>query len=679
MQKLKYFNRDLSWLLFNERVLLEAKDNSVPLYERIKFLAIYSSNLDEFFRVRVALLKRISVLNKEKLILKMKLSSPKELLAEIFKIVNKQQNLFGKIFRETIIPELLENKIHLYYSETYDSKHERAVEEIFYTRLLSFIQPIIIPKDEDNPIFLENRNLYMICDLEKDGRQYLGVVNIPSRNIARFQRLPQLGDVHQFTFIEDIIKFFSSVIFAGFKVKNHDNVKLNRDAELFLDDDYSVDIATKIKKSLKNRKIGNPSRFLYEPGMKSSTLSNLKKLLSVDDGDCILGGEYHNLDDLFSLPNPNGKELENISLPALPHLALKDKSSIFKDIEKKDVLLCFPYHRYDYILRFFNEAAINQDVTSVKATLYRVAENSHITNALISAARNGKQVDVLIEAKARFDEENNLKWAERMEEAGVSIRYSQQSIKVHAKVALITSKSKEGKIRKYAFLGTGNFNEKTADIYTDYALLTSDEGLTNELDQTLEFTFGNKSEIKLKELLVAQINMPTKFSKLIEGEIKSQLRGNNGRIILKLNNLQDKKMIRKLYHAAEQGVQIDLIIRGICCLIPQKNIKLYRVVDRFLEHSRVYIFNNSGNEKVYLGSADWMDRNLYRRIEVVFPVKNIDAKKDIRRNIDLLFDDNTKATTISPTLRNIRVPHKGDNIRAQHDFYEYLSQQSEVE
>lgn len=406
--KNKFFNRDLSWLSFNEKVLLEAKDHSVPLYERIKFLAIYASNLDEFFRVRVALIKRLALLNKEKLNAKTELSSPKKIMKEINEIVNKQQDLFGEIFNKTILQELKKTNIHLYYSESYLAEHLKFIEALFYTKILSFIQPIIFLKSEPIEVFLKNSQLYLVCDLEKNGEDYLGIINIPSDKIARIQKLPKLNDSYHYTFIDDVIKQYAQVIFSGFDVKNKNAVKLNRDAELFLSDDYSETITKKIKNSLKNREIGTPSRFLHNPNIPSQTLALLTKSLKLQVDDCVAGGAYHNMSDLFSLENPIGKSLENNSLPPLNHRDLDQTESTFDVIDKKDVFLSFPYQKYDYILRLFNEAAIDTSVTHIHATLYRVAHDSHITNALISAARNGKNVSVLVETKARFDEENNL-------------------------------------------------------------------------------------------------------------------------------------------------------------------------------------------------------------------------------------------------------------------------------
>ncbi len=672
MTENNYFDRDLSWLSFNDRVLQEAGDSSVPLYERIKFLAIYASNLDEFFRVRVALINRLQEINKEKLNKKTELSSPQKRLNEIYDITNKQQDQFGKIIRESILPELQKNNVVLYYNMDYLEAHLAAVKEYFYTAVLSFIQPIIIKRNELKPLFLENKELYIVCDLEKNGEEYIGIINVPNEHLGRFVKLPAIDNRYYYTFIDDVIKQFSNVIFSNFEVKSKCSIKLNRDAELFLDEDFSENIVKKIAKSLNNREIGNPARFLFDPSISSSTLGYLQEALSLREGDSISGGAYHNLFDLFELPNPIGKKLENEVFPALPHRQLVHSDSIFDAIDKKDLFLSFPYQKYNYILRFFNEAAIDPSVQSIKATLYRVAKDSHITNALISAARNGKRVSVLVEAKARFDEENNLKWAKKMEDAGVTVVFSSSEIKVHSKVALIERKLDNGKMKKYGFFGTGNFNEKTANIYTDFALLSSHDKLTNELNDTLDFILGVKEEVNLDMLLVSQINLPQQFLKFLDNEIDNANAGKEASIILKLNNLQDKKMIRRLYKAADAGVKIELIIRGICCLIPRKNIRVVRIIDRFLEHARVYIFHNSGEEKILIGSADWMERNLYRRIEVVFPILDNEIITAIKENIQLQLNDNVKAVDINAQIENVKVVNKEVPIRSQYAYYKSL-------
>lgn len=667
-----YIDRDLSWISFNDRVLQEAEDSSVPLYERIKFLAIFASNLDEFFRVRVALIIRLKELNKEKLNLKTDLSSPQDRLNTIYDITNKQQDKFGKIIRETILPELNNNCIVLYYNMDYMADHLDAIDDFFYTEVLSFIQPRIIKRKDLSPLFLENQELYIVCDLEKDGEEYIGIVDIPSKHLGRFVTLPKVKNVNYYSFIDDVIKHHCDVVFSGFDVKAKCSVKLNRDAELFLDEDFSENIVKKIAKSLNNRNIGNPARFLYDPSISPETLDFLEKALGLKDGDSIAGGPYHNLFDLFELPNPIGGALENEIFTPLPHKQLIQRTSIFDAIDEKDIFLSFPYQKYNYILRFFNEAAIDPAVQSIKATLYRVAKNSHITNALISAVRNGKKVSVLIEAKARFDEKNNLKWATKMQEAGVHVVFSTSELKVHSKVALVERKMENGEIKKYGFFGTGNFNEKTASHYTDFALLSSHDALTNELNDSLDFILGEKEELKLKKLLVSQINLPQQFLKFLDKEIDNANAGMEASVTLKLNNLQDKRMIRRLYKAADAGVKIELIVRGICCLVPRKNIRIVRIIDRFLEHARVYIFHNSGKEKIYIGSADWMERNLYRRIEVVFPILDPDVKATVKENIQLQLLDNVKAVEINEKIENVKVTNKEKPIRAQYDLYNSL-------
>ncbi|MFT5860506.1 MAG: polyphosphate kinase [Flavobacteriaceae bacterium] len=674
MNKPEYFKRDLSWLSFNRRVLLEAQDQNVPLYERIKFLAIYAANLDEFFEVRVAFINRMAQLNKEKLNNKTDLNSPKKLLKKIYSEVNSQQDLFDAIFRDSLLPSLLTNAIHLYHKEKYLAEHIEHVHDIFYSSALSFIQPIIIRKDELKSSFIENGQLYLVCELEKEDIAYIGIVNIPSQQIGRFFELPRIDGQFHYTFLDDIIKEFDNIIFSGFQIKRSGTIKLNRDAELFLEDDFTEDVAKKISKSLRNREIGHPSRLLHDPELNDSIIRDLQEILSIDKDDCVSGGRYHNMSDLLSLNNPVGASLENEPNPALIHRQLEGKQSLFASIDLNDVLLAFPYQKYGYILRLFNEAAIDPSVTTIKATLYRVASDSHITNALISAAINGKKVEVLVEAKARFDEENNLKWAEKMEKAGVTVIFSTISLKVHSKAALITRKNEDQSITRYAFLGTGNFNEKTAGTYTDYALLTSNKELTSELEDTLTYIIhgGIKENLKLDHLLVAQVNMPERFTELIEAEILNANNGRNAKITLKLNNIQDKGMIDLLYLAADSGVEINLIIRGICCLIPRENIRLIRLVDRYLEHARVYIFHNDGNEKVFIGSADWMGRNLYRRIEIVFPVFDKKIIDTIKSNIDLQLRDNVKAVELNQELENIRFVNHEESVRSQQAFYSLL-------
>ncbi len=680
--KVDLFDRDLSWLQFNKRVLMEAQNEDVPLYERIKFMAIYSSNMDEFFRVRFANMRRINLLAKygKKKIRKLTgFHSPAELIQRVLGIITEQQELYGLTYRESIIPSLEEQGIVLYTTRHFREAHMQFVEEYFYSQVLSFIQPIILREGQGHDVFLLNRHLYHAVDLEDEsGERAVGIVNIPAPPLGRFVELPELQGRFYFAYIDDIVRSFVHILFPGYVIKGVYSIKLNRDAELYLENEFSGTLIEKILKNIEKRDIGNPSRFLYEKAMPKYMLDRLQELISLVDNDLVPGGRYHNMFDHFSLPNPVGDDLEYPRARPLAHPDIKATNSVLEAMAEKDILLHFPYQRYDYILRFFNEAIINRSINEIKVALYRVAENSHVVNALISAARNGKKVTVFVEAKARFDEENNLKWASRMQEEGIDVRFSNLALKVHSKVAMLIGEDKEGRPMKYAFLGTGNFNEKTASIYADHALLTTNSALTNELDLTFDVIFGNKKEIELKHLLVAQVNMVEEFMTKIDREISHTKAGKRGKMIIKLNNLQDPNIIKKLYEAAEAGVEITMIVRAICCAKPRKNLKLIRLVDKFLEHARVYWFFNDGNEEIYLGSADWMERNLYRRVEVVFPLYDEGLKKEIKKCIELQLNDNTKACIIGDDMSNIAVESSEIRVRAQTDFYDWLAQEHKM-
>jgi polyphosphate kinase len=491
--------------------------------------------------------------------------------------------------------------------------------------------------------------------------------------MKRFVSLPMLNGKHHFAFVDDMVRAYVHILFPGYTIKGCFSIKLNRDAELYLENEYSGTMIERIKKNIRNRQIGIPSRFLYDGEMPKGMVRRLKDFLQLHKNDLVPGGRYHNMFDHFSLPNPIGAKLEYKKAKPLSHPVLESHDSVLETMEQREILLHFPYQRYDYILRFFNEAIINKKIRSIKVALYRVAEDSHVVNALISAARNGKKVTVFIEAKARFDEENNLKWAERMQAVGIDVRFSSLELKVHAKVALLKGEDEEGNIIRYAFLGTGNFNEKTANIYADHAMLTCNPNLTTELDKTFDFIFGeNNEELKLEHLLVAQVNMVERFKEMIDREVAYVKSGKSGKIIIKLNNIQDPNIIQKLYDAAKDGVEIIIIVRAICCIKPLHGILIVRLVDKYLEHARAYWFQNDGADELYLGSADWMERNLYRRVEVVFPVYNPKLKKQIMACIKLQLEDNVKATYIQIDSTNQRLPLGIPEIRAQVDFYEWL-------
>lgn len=649
---------------------MEARSEEVPLYEKIKFLAIYSSNLDEFFRVRYANLKSFNLLNEEGLP-----EVQESLLTQIIDIVRKQQEEFGRIYTEIIIPELKKNKIRIWSGEKLSDTVRASLDHYFKCKVLAFLNPVEVTKDSN--LFLENRALYhAVKTKDAEGNEKVFVVNIPSNKLDRFISLDSEKDEFIYMFLDDIIRLSLDFIFPDKEIKGVWSIKLNRDAELYIEDEYSGDLVEKITSNLNKRKIGAPSRFLFDKTMPKDVLKVLRKSQNLSKDEIVAGGKYHNYYDFFGFPNPIAPKLENEFWTPLPHLNLETESSMLNAIEKRDFLLHFPYESYDYVLRFFSEAANDPKVKEIRTTLYRIASKSFVAEALITAAKNGKKVIVFMELKARFDEENNIKWAKAMEEAGIKIIYSIPGLKVHAKVALIKREGKDG-LKRIAYFGTGNFNEQTALIYADHALLTSNEKMVDELEQVLKYLHKKKKDPKPETLLISQFNMQQKFIELIDREIAHAKNNFKGHIIIKLNNLQDPVMIEKLYEASKAGVKIDLIIRGICCLVPElkdfsRNINVIRIVDRYLEHARIFWFRNKGNPEIFMGSADWMKRNLYFRIEVIFPILNEEHKNEIQRNLEIQLKDNFKAVKLDSELRNIEQAPPKRKRSAQKGFYTWL-------
>ena len=678
-----FYNRELSWLSFNYRVLQEAKDPSVPLYERIKFLAIYSSNLDEFFRVRVASLRSLLSLKKKT---KKKLDfSPEELLKQIHKIVNRQQEEFGKIYREQIVPLLEQNKTFVLNEKQLLPRHKDYLTDFFNRELKSYLQPILLDKRIET--FLQNKVIYIAVRLKnlesspgngkKKKRFRYSLIEVPSRT-GRFIILPEVNELKSLIFLDDVIKIFLPDLFPGYEIESSFTIKLTRDAELYIDDEFTGDLLDKIKKNLGKRNTGVPSRFLYDTQMPKDFLKYLRNCIRLNKDDLIPGGKYHNYNDFFSFPNLNGKELENE--PMFPHRSkIIDKyNSIFKAVSEKDILLHFPYQSYDYVIKLIDEAANDPDVKSIYITLYRVASGSQIIKVLSRASANGKKVTAFVEVKARFDEESNFSSAEELQRAGVKVHYSFPGLKVHSKVCLVSRLENEQKVY-YGYFSTGNFNEKTAMIYSDYGLFTKDERLTKEARKVFDILTKKKEKENFEHLLVAPFNLRSALEELIDMEIENAKAGKKAYIILKINSLEDRKMIKLLYKASQAGVKISLIIRGICSLIPDKNIKVISIVDRFLEHSRVFIFCNDGDEKMFVSSADWMTRNLDRRIEVCFPVYSEEIKKQIREMINIQLKDNVKARIINKFQNNkYRKTKSSKKIRAQYEIYNYLNKINSV-
>ncbi|MCB9055853.1 MAG: polyphosphate kinase 1 [Chitinophagales bacterium] len=683
-KKYVFLNRDLSWLSFNYRVLLEAADRSVPLYNRLSFLSIFSSNLDEFFRVRMPSILAFTGIKAKKTALRDEY--PLTLAKEVQETVQVHLEEFGRILSKEILPELEKNSIHLCYDGKIKKEHKERVREYFLTQVLSFLQPVILRKHNQNVFFLENNVIYFLVEIEfngQPGKTHYALVNIPSGDMPRFLQLSPIGDVHHIVFLDDVIKANLTELFLGHVVKGAWSIKLTRNAEMELQDEFAGDIAEKIEKQLEKRDAGSATRLLFDKELPDAAKDFLQRYLQLHNEEMVEGGRYHNLKDLGDLPNPSGKKLTYDKWPPIPHPGFNNHSSIFESISESEKILHLPYQSYNYVLRFFNEAAIDPAVKEVCVTLYRVAANSHIVNALISAAKNGKKVVVFVELKARFDEANNLKWSKKMKAAGVTIINSIPDLKVHAKVALV--KRKENNTWKnYSVMATGNFNETTGKFYGDHVFFSADDRLSHESAMLFDYLQSRKQpkeygKIAFRHLLVSQFNILSRFNKMIDREIRNAKKGKEARIIIKVNNLQEKKMISKLYKASIAGVKVDVIARSICCLAPgiegqSENITVHRIVDRYLEHARIFIFHNDGDSEYYMGSADWMNRNLHNRIEVVFPLYNPSLNREIDHIIQLQLADHRKGCVLNASLENIFYPEKekAASISSQQATYEFV-------
>lgn len=679
-----YFKRDMSWLSFNYRVLLEAKDERLPVYERIKFLSIYSSNLEEFYKIRVSgyhssLLESI---NRDE--------SVEEAMKTIVAInteVTAQENEYDSIFNSMILPELKRNNIILYQTEDVEPFHRDYVTNYFNEEVFPYLQPMIIQKDDIHSFIQDGRIYQAISLLKKKKSKQSGytyaIMKIPFTKIPRFIELPSHDGLHYIMFIDDVIKANMASVFPGYEIKDCFSIKISRDADFSLSDEEMKDIAEEILRKVRKRKIGAVTRFQYDKEMPDYFLEYLCKAYEIEEEELLPSGRYLNLADLSSLPNPVGNSLKQSLPQPLRIPELESNTSILRVLRKQDILLHFPYQSFDYLLRFLLQAAFDPKVLEIKVTQYRVAENSAVINSLISAAKNGKKVTVFVELKARFDEVNNYLTSELMQQAGVKIIYSLPGLKVHAKLAYVRKQSNDPNdpLKGYAYLGTGNFNEKTARIYSDKGLLTSNKEFIKDIDEVFRVLEGKPYMHTFKHLLVTQFNMLPELHRRIEREMEEVSNGRTGYIILKMNSLEDKGMINALYRASMAGVKIDLIVRGICCLVPgqpfSENITVTRIVDAYLEHTRVWYFYNGGEENIFLTSADWMQRNLHRRIEVAFPVYTEALKRQIIDILKIQLADNQSAVWIDENLQNIfkrdAKPNDAAPIRAQQAVYQYLS------
>lgn len=683
MGKYEYVNRDISWLSFNFRVLQEAMDKSLPLYERIKFLAIYSNNTEEFYQVRVSYYKQMIRHEKEFPRKHFREVNPAGIVKQINEIVTNQQSIFHLIFEDDILTELRRNNIIVVgIDDTLSHEQLDFIQEIFYSEVLTSIQPVLMVKKKVRP-FLKTGHPYLAMEMvskehrSAGQRERYAIIKIPTdHDIPRFLELPGEDGIHYIMFLEDMIMRHIDAIFPGYKVRNWYSLKLTRDADLEYDDYEGDDLIETIDKIRSIRSIGKPNRFQYDRNMPEKLLDYLLTSFHISKDILVMGGSRHNFRDFFGFPNPLRPKLEIESLPPIAIPALSNqKKPIAAVIGKMDFLLSVPYQPFEHYLRFLREAASDPTVVEIKATQYRVSDHSVVVNSLIDAAENGKKVTVFVELKARFDEEANLKWANEMTKAGIRIIYSIPKLKVHAKITMVL-RQPDSKHADQVYLGTGNFNEKTARLYGDHGLFTSNPRIVKDVKNLYKYLEDQSVRPKFKHILVPGFNLIPSFLKLIKREIDIAQNGGLGYILLKMNGLQDGEMVNALYKASEAGVKVDLIVRGVCTLKSgqaySRNVRVIRIVDRFLEHARVFVFNNDGDPKVFLGSADWMKRNLRRRVECVFPVYDPDAKREILDVLNIQLSDNVKACEIDEHLNNNRISNKGPKIRSQIDTYEYF-------
>lgn len=681
MQDIPLKNRDINWLSFNYRVLQEAKDPNNPLYEQLKFLAIFSSNLDEFFKVRVSQLRQIKKIDKserKKLALK-----PNRTLREILRTVKNQQEEFGYLFFEKLIPDLKLQGVELITYEQISKIEFNKLSFIFNEKIAHLLRAEVIRITDNKKSFLENEVLYLFVDFGEENCYAL--VNIPSE-LPRFIIIENEIKNYRILFIDDIIKFFVQDLFENRTCKNSYEIKLSRDAELYIDDEFEGILKEKILESLPKRQSGQATRLLYDQNLSKTQLKFLKGYFNLGKVDLMPGGKYHNFKDFFNFPDPTENQLLHHEIfEPIPHKILSNCDDFFSAIKKQDHLTHYPYMSFDIVENFLEQAANDQDVLDIKITLYRVAKSSKLTSSLLKALKKGKNVTIFVEAKARFDEQNNLKWGKRFEKHGANVIYSFPKIKIHSKI-LCVNRKEINEIISYAYIGTGNFNAKTSKLYCDHGLFTANKKITKELYSIFDVIEGNLTFPKIRELIVSPFNARMSFSSLIQKEIDQAKIGNPAKIIAKMNSLEDEKIIRLLYQASQCGVEIRLLVRGFSCLVPglkdfSKNITITSILDRYLEHGRIYHFHHGGEQKMYLGSADWMTRNLDKRIEVVTPIKDENLKQEIIEILQIQCQDNVKARIIDKDDTNEYV-QKSDTektIRSQVALYEYLKQKHAVE
>lgn len=675
----KYINREISWLDFNARVLQEANDNNVPLIERLRFLGIFSNNLDEFFQVRYATVKRIAQSSKTgKKVFAGRSATVllKEITAKVIKLQSESLEILNGIYQEMEA----ENIFFIDHNEV-QKEQEAFLKNYFIQNVNPALVTIILSNTQNQDLTDNKAFLVVTMEIEEEGGPPIyALIEIP-KNTKRFIVLPKKSDGKQYIMmLDDLIRYHFHMIFSFFnykKIQAH-MVKITRDAELDLEEDVSISYVEKITMSVKDRMISDPVRLVYDNEIPEETLRFVMDKLNIDSTDGLIpGGKYHQRRDYMDFPSLDRPDLLYSSIPKLPIPGLSLEENILDAIAKKDYLLYAPYQDFSYVIKFLREAALDPTVKSIKITIYRLSKASHIVSALINAAKNGKKVLVQIELQARFDEKNNINFAEKLEAAGVRLIFGIPGLKVHSKICII-ERIQQNKNKRYGFVSTGNFNESTAKIYTDYTLFTANQKILKEVNKVFNFLEVSYKLKKYKHLIVSPHYSASILSKLIDQEIENKKNGLPSGISLKLNNITNYPLVDKLYEASQAGVKIKMMVRGICCLVPgvkglSENITVLSVVDKFLEHPRVLIFENGGEKKIYLSSADFMTRNIENRVEVACPVYDKEIQKQILDTFDLSWNDNTKARVVNQHPQNKMVtPKKGAPMqRSQWTIYDY--------
>ncbi|ATI46155.1 polyphosphate kinase 1 [Vibrio parahaemolyticus] len=673
-----YIEKELSWLSFNERVLQEAADKTVPLIERIRFLGIFSNNLDEFYKVRFADVKRRILINQER----GGSDNSKRLLSKMQAKALKLNEQFDELYSE-LIREMARRRIFLVNEHQLDEAQEKWITKYFRKEVMPHITPLLMKDEIDVLQFLKDEYAYIAVELRKEDHSQYALIEIPTDHLPRFVMVPEQKGKRRKTIIllDNIIRYCLDELFKGFF--DYDELagyamKMTRDAEYDLRNEIEYSLLEQMSAGVNQRLTAMPVRFVYEREMPQEMLDFLCSKLRISNYDNLIpGGRYHNFKDFIAFPNVGREYLENKPMPPMKCADFEGYANSFEAIKAKDILLYYPYHTFDHIGELVRQASFDPKVLSIKINIYRVAKDSRLMNSLIDAVHNGKNVTVVVELQARFDEEANIEWSKVLTEAGVHVIFGAPGLKIHSKLLMISRREGDDIIR-YAHIGTGNFHEKTARIYTDFSLLTADQEITNEVRNVFGYIENPYRPVKFNHLMVSPRNSRTQIYRLIDNEIANAKAGKKAGLTIKVNNLVDKGIVTRLYAASNAGVKINMIIRGMCALVPgiegvSENIRIISIVDRFLEHPRVVITHNDGDPQVYISSADWMTRNIDHRIEVAAPVRDPRLKQRIIDITNIHFTDTVKARLIDKEMSNNYVPRGNrKKVRSQVAIYDYL-------